>query len=82
MKRIFCALTLCMSMFLSVGAYADNSAPEVPSPVAAASSGIQPYAEETKWCYRTNNGNYEKRLWSITYGKWLTDWIIVGPVNP
>lgn len=36
-------------------------------------------AEETEWVYRTYNGNIEKRLWSITYSKWLTDWIYVGP---
>lgn len=31
--------------------------------------------EETTWYYRYNNGVYEKRLWSITEGRWLTDWI-------
>lgn len=81
MKRMFCALILCMSTVLSVSAYADNSAPEVPVP-AAVGSEIQPRAEETKWYNRIHNGNIEKRLWSITYSKWLTDWIIVGPVNP
>ncbi|MGI5985175.1 MAG: hypothetical protein GXY01_10030 [Clostridiales bacterium] len=32
-------------------------------------------AEETEWVYRYNNGKYQKRLWSNTYQKWLTDWI-------
>lgn len=36
-------------------------------------------AEETEWFFRINNGRLEKRLWSYTYGKWLTDWIDVGP---
>lgn len=37
---------------------------------------ITPQAEETEWIYRKKaNGKYEKRLWSITYGYWLTDWI-------
>ncbi|MBR3018771.1 MAG: hypothetical protein IKH57_17095 [Clostridia bacterium] len=35
-------------------------------------------AEQTQWYYRINNGVLEKRLWSITYQRWLTDWI---PVN-
>ncbi len=35
--------------------------------------------EETAWQFRMNNGVLEKRLWSITYGRWLTDWM---PVNP
>ncbi len=34
-------------------------------------------AEQTEWHYRINNGVLEKRLWSITYGRWLTDWIPV-----
>ena len=34
-------------------------------------------AEQTEWYYRINNGVLEKRLWSITYGRWLTDWIPV-----
>ena len=33
--------------------------------------------EETRWYYRTNNGVREKRLWSITRGKWLTNWMPV-----
>lgn len=38
---------------------------------------IQTRVEETDWFYRNNNGVIEKRLWSYTYGKWLTDWIPV-----
>lgn len=34
-------------------------------------------AEETRWYYREINGVWEKRLWSITYGVWLTDWMPV-----
>lgn len=29
------------------------------------------------WYYRTYNGSYQKRLWSITHNKWLTDWLPV-----
>ena len=38
-------------------------------------TGITTYAEETKWYYRTVDGKLQKRLWSITYSKWLTDWM-------
>jgi len=31
-------------------------------------------AEQTQWKYRVVDGKPQKRLWSITYGKWLTDW--------
>ena len=36
---------------------------------------IKPYAEESKWYYRDVNGRQQKRLWSRTYGYWITDWI-------
>lgn len=32
------------------------------------------YAEQTEWRYRVVDGKPQKRLWSITYGIWLTDW--------
>lgn len=35
-------------------------------------------AEQTKWYYRVYNGKLQKRLWSETYAKWLTDWIDVA----
>lgn len=38
---------------------------------------VTPCAEETEWVYRFVDGQYQKRLWSITYEKWLTDWIVV-----
>ncbi len=30
--------------------------------------------QKTEWRYRTHEGRLQKRLWSITKGKWLTDW--------
>ena len=38
---------------------------------------IVTYAEEVKWYYRDVNGRQQKRLWSRTYGYWITDWIWV-----
>lgn len=37
------------------------------------------YSDTVRWYYRMNNGVMEMRLWSITQGRWLTDWV---PVNP
>ena len=34
-------------------------------------------AEETEWRYRVYNGQLQKRLWSKTSGRWLTDWMPV-----
>ncbi len=31
-------------------------------------------AEETQWYYRVVDGRVQRRLWSISYSKWLTDW--------
>ena len=31
-------------------------------------------AEETQWYYRVKDGVLERRLWSLTYERWLTEW--------
>lgn len=36
---------------------------------------VSPRIESTIWIYRTYNGKDQKRLWSVTEQKWLTDWI-------
>ena len=40
-------------------------------------STIEPQAEEVVWYYRYVAGGKQKRLWSRTYGHWITDWIWV-----
>lgn len=35
---------------------------------------IEPRAEVTEWRYRTVGDRIQKRLFSVTYGKWLTEW--------
>ena len=32
-------------------------------------------SQVTKWVYRTYEGRTQMRLWSVTEGVWLTDWI-------
>lgn len=79
MKKVFAfifALMVCLS--LSFPAFADNIVTDDFADIVT-SSEIQPLAEETEWFVRIRNGMIEKRLWSYTYGKWLTDWIVVGP---
>jgi len=77
MKKMVSFL-LVLSIVFSFGltAFADYS--EV-VPCNDGESVVEPRIEETEWVLRVHNGNVEKRLWSNTYGKWLTDWIIVGP---
>ena len=85
MKRIISLLlTLVMCLSFSVAAFAEN--PNVPGKENGAElivPGEQPRAEETQWYYRiTDDGLFQKRLWSITYGYWKTDWITIGHVDP
>lgn len=44
-------------------------------PVNYQDDQIMPLWEETMWYTRIKDGKLQKRLWSITYGRWLTDWI-------
>lgn len=69
------AVILCLS--LSATAFADYTAPACGE--ASDDSVSVQRAEQTEWVYRIYNGNVEKRLWSRTYAKWLTDWIYVCP---
>ena len=51
----------------------------VPNQIASQEQSVAvPAAEQTQWYVRVNEeGQLQKRLWSITYGVWLTDWIDV-----
>lgn len=50
-------------------------AAEQPGYTETAGGEIVVYAVQTQWYYRVYNGQAQKRLWSITYGYWLTDWM-------
>lgn len=70
--KLYCLLT-CMTLLFAAN----------PAPIVSTVSPIQIQKEEdssthavdTEWFYRTYNGVYQKRLWSYTQNKWLTDWI-------
>lgn len=56
----------------------------IPSNVYSASQEITcknnivaPQAEQVSWYYRDVLGGKQMRLWSHTYGYWITDWIWV-----
>lgn len=36
-------------------------------------------ADQVRIYYRTNHGVEEMRIWSVTQGRWLTDWVPVYP---
>lgn len=82
MKRIL-SLLLALTVLLSVSipAFAEC----IPAPddsdeeIIAVVSSDPNRAEETAWYFRVHQGMLQKRLWSITYRKWLTDWLDVMP---
>lgn len=72
MKKI-AVLLLSLSILFAVSAV-----PAMASEVPPASVGqtVSPQTAENVWYERTlENGKKQKRLWSITYERWLTDWI-------
>jgi len=36
---------------------------------------ISPFFEQTEIFWRTYRGHLQMRVWSVTRGRWLTDWI-------
>ena len=84
MKRLISLLlALLVLTSLSAAAFAD-AYPEAEAPAVetlAQKPGDSTQAEETCWYFRTYQGRCQMRLWSLTYGKWLTEWIDVGPAS-
>lgn len=73
-KKVFlCILTLIMCIFAVEPCYLRAESTEVVS-VLSENTNIT-RAEETRWYFREYNGVKQKRLWSLTYGYWKTDWI-------
>lgn len=74
-------LSLFLALLTLVGTCAAAGADGVSASAQAINRpGVaSPQAEETVWCTRDYNGKRQKRLWSITHGIWLTDWIDIDP---
>lgn len=75
MKIRLIALAMAVVMIFSLlaitaSAAADDKPTEGTSDVTGATR-----TEEVKWYFRIYNGRGQKRLWSVTYGYWITDWI-------
>lgn len=70
-RLILISILICLTLFGTVlmASASTNYVPE------SETSEVQPRTEETRWYTKTVDGVMYMRLWSITYGKWLTDWI-------
>lgn len=80
MKRILSLLlALAMCFSFSVAAFAEATADDNGSGYSDDAPQEPSRPEETVWYFAVWGGNRYMRLWSLTYGKWLTDWIYVGP---
>lgn len=81
-KLVSLLLSLVLLVSLSLPAFADFlNDPSQGETVTASKEPGGSKLEETMWVYRTTDtGLFQKRLWSITYGYWLTDWITIGYV--
>lgn len=83
MKR-FISLILALVICLSFSALAFAECPEAPEEESGEELIVpdeQTRWEETEWYYRiTDDGLFQRRLWSLTYGYWLTDWETIGHV--
>ena len=75
MKKGFTAFLLAGVIALSFAvpvAATEVTAAEPINPVAE--QGISPHTEMTQIAWRTYHGQLQFRVWSITNGRWLTDW--------
>lgn len=69
----FLALILCLTTLPGL-AVASAAAPPAAAPSAVGGDTASPQAEVTEWYYRVYNGYLQRRLWSVSYQCWLTDW--------
>lgn len=82
-KLVSLLLTLVLLLSLSVPAFSDYTNDPAQTEIISTEKDPGPMRpEETEWYYRVADGLIQKRLWSITYGYWLTDWITIGTVDP
>lgn len=73
-KTIRCIiLSMLLTLMFSMAAYGAEI--QGAAAIAPGESQTVTKAEQVRWCYRIKNGVKQKRLWSVTYGRWKTDWI-------
>lgn len=71
LSLLIVALALCICSVTP--ALATNTPTLVPKDTLT-TSNVSTRAEQTEWRYQYIDGRLSKRLWSLTYNRWLTDW--------
>ena len=79
MKKIVSLILILIVLFalmVPVAVASENAQTE--KAVVADYYDVSPRWEQTQWVFRVDNGRLYQRLWSITFGRWLTDWQLIG----
>ncbi|MEG0835029.1 MAG: hypothetical protein RR413_06255 [Christensenellaceae bacterium] len=73
-KLVSIILALVISMVCIVPAFATVPQATISNNDYKQAVTINPKAEELVWYYRLHNGVYQRRLWNLTWGYWVTEW--------
>ncbi len=71
------ALMITSTALPMLPVYAQETTTPVETQITTNEEGVMPLTYEYRWYYRTYKGKEQKRLWCITTGEWVTDWIDV-----
>jgi len=78
-KRIVTLLLICvMALSFAIPVTANEILP-VESVNVVGEQEITPHTEMTRMYWRNHQGQLQWRLWSITNGRWLSEWTTVHP---
>ena len=70
-KMLFIGL---LTIMLSLNVFPVSASSDIILPCSGSGDVAAPASEETVWYTRIYNGKLQRRLWSVTYGEWLTEW--------
>lgn len=74
--KVALGLLIAFQLVTSPFAMADTVVYDTHEKEVSYSEDVEPTRQEQfKWYYRMHEGHQQKRLWSLTYGYWVTDWI-------
>lgn len=82
LSRLLVTLLVVLTVMSTIPAFAaEVEVTKAPvTPIVATQDGTAVImSEETTYVFRIYNGWVQRRLWSYTYGIWLTDWENMAP---